>query len=439
MAQQTRQESNFKFPDPPDVAEILKCTHCGLCLNQCPTYRVLGWEMDSPRGRIRLMRGVTEGLFEMTPTFAEHMDVCLACRACQTACPANLNFGQMVEAARAQAVSSLPPKPSSRFLRWLVLGQFFPYPARLNSIAALLRFYQRSGLQALARALHLVPTRLREMESLLPRMPDKAFVVGRVVPPFSSSKREGAGRVALLSGCIMGTIYAETNSATVRLLARNGFEVVIPKKQTCCGALAIHAGERNIAKEMAKRNIDAFLESYPTSEGPLDAVIVNAAGCGVALKEYKDLLKDDPAYADKARRFSNLIKDATEFLAARTIEKPTREIHSRVTYQDPCHLAHGQGIRSQPRALLNLIPGLQLVEMRDSDRCCGSAGIYNVTHPDLAMQILEEKMANVAATQPDIIVTANAGCLIQLQQGARRAGLKAEVLHVMDLLDRAYE
>ena len=369
------------------------------------------------------MRGVTEGLFEVTPSFAEHMDVCLACRACQTACPANLNFGQMVEAARAQAVSSLPSKPISRFLRWLVLGQFFPYPARLNAIAKLLRFYQRSGLQSLARALHLVPPRLREMEALLPKMPDKTFAVGRVVPPISHPKRERAGRVALLSGCVMGTLYAETDAATVRVLTRNGFEVVIPKEQTCCGALAIHAGERNIAKEMAKRNIDAFLESYPASEGPLDAIIVNAAGCGVALKEYQDLLKDDPAYADKAKRFSNLIKDATEFLTAHDIEKPTREIDSRVTYQDPCHLAHGQGIRSQPRALLNLIPGLQLVEMRDSDRCCGSAGIYNVTHPDLAMQILEEKMANVAATKPDIIVTANAGCLIQLQQGARRARL----------------
>lgn len=439
MVNETRLAGNFKFPDPPEVAEILKCTHCGLCLNQCPTYRVLGWEMDSPRGRIRLMRGVTEGLFEMTPAFAEHMDVCLACRACQTACPASLNFGQMVEAARAQAVQTLPQKPLPRLLRWLVIEQLFPYPARVIAVAALLRFYQRSGLQWLARALHLVPPRLRETETLLPRLPDKEFIVGRVVPPRSRHNGKSKGRVALLSGCVMGTVYAETNAATVRMLARNGYEVIIPKHQTCCGALAIHAGERNIAKEMAKRNIDAFLDAYPAGDGLPDAIIVNAAGCGVALKEYKDLLKEDPAYAAKARHFSELIKDATEFLAAPDIEKPTREIRARVTYQDPCHLAHGQGIRSQPRALLKLIPGLQLVEMRDSDRCCGSAGIYNVTHPDLSMQILDEKMVNIAATQPDIIVTANAGCLLQLQQGVHRAGLNAKVLHVMDLLDRAYE
>ena len=456
-------ESNFNFPGPPQLSEILKCTHCGLCLNQCPTYRVLGWEMDSPRGRIRLMRGVTEGLFEVTPAFAEHMDVCLACRACQTACPANLNFGQMVEAARAQALQTLPQKPLPRFLRWLVLKQLFPYPRRLTAAATMLKFYQRSGMQSLARKLHLIPPGLRDSEALLPRLPKRFFATGRIVTPTPNPSPEirggeKRGTVAFLAGCVMSTVYADTDAATVRVLARNGFEVVIPKNQTCCGALAIHAGERATAKEMAKRNIDAFLTPNPPTpfpptrgggegpgwgggglgEGGYAAIIVNAAGCGVAEKEYKDLLEDDPDYADKARQFSNLVKDATEFLAACDIEKPTREIRARVTYQDPCHLVHGQGIRAQPRALLTQIPGLQLIEMRDSDRCCGSAGIYNITHPDLSMQVLDEKMENVAATKPDIIVTANAGCLLQLQQGVRRAGLKAEVLHVMDLLDRAY-
>jgi glycolate dehydrogenase iron-sulfur subunit len=419
---------NFKFIDPPEFSEILKCTHCGLCLNQCPTYRVLGWEMDSPRGRIRQMRGVAEGLREVTLEFAEHMDVCLGCRACQTACPGNLNFGEMVEAARWQALQTLPQKPLSRALRWLVFKQLFPYPRRLQFVGALLRIYQRSGLQALARKLHLIPPGLRDSEALLPRLPDQFFAVGRVVP----AQGEKRGRVAFLGGCIMGTVYASTDEATLRVLARNGFEVVVPQDQLCCGALAIHGGERALAKEMARRNIDAFLGHQ------VDAIIVNAAGCGVALKEYKDLLQDDAEYAEKARRFSEKMRDITEFLAAQDIREPTREIRARVTYQDPCHLAHGQNVRSQPRALLSRIPGLQLVEMRDSDRCCGSAGIYNITHPDLAMQVLDEKMENVAATQPDLIVTANAGCLLQLQLGARRAGLNAEVLHVVDLLDRAY-
>jgi glycolate oxidase iron-sulfur subunit len=420
---------NFKITDPPEYSEILKCTHCGLCLNQCPTYRVLGWEMDSPRGRIRQMRGVAEGLREVTLEFAEHMDVCLACRACQTACPANLNFGEMVEAARWQALQTLPQKPWSRALRWLVFKQLFPHPRRLHFVGALLRIYQRSGLQALARKLHLLPPGLRDSEALLPRLPDQFFAVGRVVP----AQGEKRGRVAFLAGCIMGTVYADTDEATLRVLARNGFEVVVPQNQVCCGALAIHGGERALAKEMARRNIDAFLAQSA------DAIIVNAAGCGVALKEYQDLLKDDPVYAEKAREFSGKMQDITEFLAAQGIRKPTRELRARVTYQDPCHLAHGQNVRAQPRALLNLIPGLQLVEMRDADRCCGSAGIYNITHPDLAMQVLDEKMENVRATQPELIVTANAGCLLQLQLGARRAGLKAEVLHVVDLIDRAYE
>ncbi len=428
MVEQTKYAGNFKFPNPPSEADILKCTHCGLCLNQCPTYRVLGWEMDSPRGRVRLMRGVSEGLYEVTPSFADHMDVCLACRACQTACPASLNYGQMVEAARAQVLQTLPSKLQARFLRWLVLRQLFTHPGRLTALAALLRAYQRSGMQQLAHALHVIPRGLRDMETLLPKMPARSFATAQVFQAQGKTR----GRVALLAGCVMGTVYAETDAATVRVLTRNGFQVVVPKDQLCCGAMAIHSGERALAQEMARKNIDAFLP------GDYAAIIVNAAGCGLAMKEYKELLTGDPEYADKAKRFSTLVQDATEFLAAEGPLKPRREIHARITYQDPCHLAHGQNIRTQPRTLLKLISGLELVEMRDSDRCCGSAGIYNITHSDISLQILDEKMANVAATKPEIIVTANAGCLLQLQQGVRRAGLKAEVLHVMDLLDRAY-
>jgi glycolate oxidase iron-sulfur subunit len=267
-------------------------------------------------------------------------------------------------------------------------------------------------------------------------LPDRFFAAGRVIPAVGEKR----GQVALLSGCVMGTVYADTNAATVRVLKRNGFQVVIPKDQSCCGALAIHAGERTTAKEQARRNIDAFNLDGQGGEGEgYDAILVNASGCGVALKEYQDLLRDDPVYAHKAQQLSAKIQDVTEFLAARGIQKPGREIHARVTYQDPCHLAHGQNVRAQPRALLKMIPGLQLVELRDSDRCCGSAGIYNLTHPELSRQLLDEKMENVKSAEPELIVTANAGCLMQLQLGVRRAGLKAEVLHIIDLLDRAYD
>ncbi len=440
-------QTNFRFNDAPEYSEILKCTHCGLCLQQCPTYRVLGWEMDSPRGRVRLMRGVTEGAFEVTPEFAEHMDVCLACRACQTACPATIGFGQMVEAARTQALQTLPQNLLTRFARWLVVKQLFPYPRRLNFLAALLRVYQRSGLQTLARKLRLIPPALRASEALLPRVPEQFFSVGRVVSPspdFAGGLGGNSrGAVAFFAGCVMSNVFAETNAATIRVLTRNGFEVIIPEGQNCCGAIAVHTGERATVQEMARRNIDAFAPTLPSPVGDgggsgWGCILTNAAGCGVALKEYVYLLRDDPAYADKAKQFSARVKDVTEFLAALELQKPTREIRARVTYQDACHMAHGQGIRAQPRALLAQVPGLQLVEMRDADRCCGSAGVYNITQPEISMQVLDEKMDAIAATQPEMIVTANPGCLLQLQAGVQRAGLKAEVVHVMDLLDRAY-
>ncbi len=429
--------------DPPALSEMLRCTHCGLCLNQCPTYRVLGWEMDSPRGRIYLMRGVAEGRFEIDAMFAEHMDVCLACRACQTACPANIDFGKMVEAARWQVNQKRPQSRRERFVRWLVFKQLFPSNERLRFAATLMKIYQRSGMQWLARTLHLIPPQLRDSERLLPPLPKHFTKLGAVYP----AKGRQRGRVALLAGCIMGTVYANVNDATIRVLNHNGFEVIVPQTQICCGALATHAGERAVAREMARKNIEAFrLAALPPatkavrhSNGrPFDAIVVNAAGCGVAMKEYGDLLKNDPAWREQAGAFARKVRDVTEFLAAQRIKQPPHAINQRVTYQDPCHLAHGQGVRVQPRQLLTKIPGLQLIEMRDSEHCCGSAGIYNITHPDISMQVLDAKMDNVRGTEPEIIVTANAGCLLQLQLGVQRAGLKAEVLHVVELLDRAY-
>ncbi|MEP7199525.1 MAG: (Fe-S)-binding protein, partial [Chloroflexota bacterium] len=425
----------YSAVDPPNLSEILKCTHCGMCLNQCPTYRTLGWEMDSPRGRIYLMRGVAEGRFEIDTMFALHMDVCLACRACQTACPANIDFGKMVEAARWQVNQALPQSRREKFLRWFVFGQLFPHNRRLRAFASLMKIYQRSGMQWLARKLHLIPPPMRDSERLLPRLPNHFTALGKTYTARGTQR----GRIALLAGCVMGTVYAPVNDATIRVLTRNGFAVVVPAQQICCGALAVHSGERAVAREMAKRNIIAFgLGGDTGDKGDYDAIVVNAAGCGVAMKEYGELLKDDAQWHARAEAFAGQVRDVSEFLAARGIVPPTHEIAKRVTYQDPCHLAHGQSVRAQPRALLQSIRGLQLVEMANADHCCGSAGIYNITHPDIAMQVLDAKMANVGAVQPEIIVTANAGCMLQLQLGVQRAGLKAEVLHVMELLDRAY-
>lgn len=430
--------------DLPDYGEILKCTHCGLCLNACPTYRALGVEMDSPRGRIYLIKAVADGRLTMSKSFSEHMYVCLACRACTTACPAGLRFGNLVEAARGQVEEALPRPWLESALRRLVLRQLFPYPGRLLAVGGLLRFYQRSGLQTVARRTGLLdrlPWNLGAAESLLPPLPDRFFDPRRA--PVMPAHNPARGRVAFFSGCVANIATARTNEATVRVLIRNGLEVVVPPTQVCCGAIHLHSGDRDTARELARRNIEAFTPS-PTLKGEgagYDAIITNAAGCGVALKEYGELLRDDPAYASRARAFSEKVKDVTEFLAALPFDAPparNTEYAVRVTYQDPCHLAHGQGVRAQPRALLRSIPGLELVEMTDSDQCCGSAGVYNVTHPDMASWVLEEKMGKVVATGAEIIATANAGCMLQLGMGVRRAGLNARVVHVVDLLDEAY-
>ncbi|MFN8474476.1 MAG: heterodisulfide reductase-related iron-sulfur binding cluster [Anaerolineae bacterium] len=420
--------------EPPTYEEILRCTHCGLCLNQCPTYRVLGIEADSPRGRIYLMRSVHEGRGDVDADFANHMFVCLACRACETACPATVRFGGLVEMARAQVQAGhLANEPrAARLLRQIVFEQLMPSPGRLEFAAGLTRLYQRSGAQSLVRKsglLRVLPGDLDKREALMPKLPPKNFKAEGQVYPAIGEKR---ARVALFNGCIMPLAYGPTQEATVRVLQRNGVEVVVPKDQACCGALAVHAGLREQGKEQAKRNIPVF-EALG-----VDAVIINAAGCGVVLKEYGELLQNDPVWAERAHRFSASVRDVSEFLVDLGLRPPTKEMNVRVTYQDPCHLAHGQGIRLQPRELLRSIPGLELVEMRDSDRCCGSAGIYNITNPDISMRVLDEKMTNVKATNADMIVTANPGCMLQLQAGCERYDYPAEVAHVIDLLDQAY-
>ena len=414
-----------------DKKLIKECVHCGLCLDFCPTYRVMGTEADSPRGRIYQIRQVYEG--KVSPEdddFRFHIYACLDCRACQTACPSGVQYGAIIEAARAIAE---PLAPSEKTVGRAILGSVFTRKPLLDAAGLGLRMYQRSGLQSLVRksgAVRLLPARLREMEAMLG--PAQGGILRWKAPQVTPARGPVRYRVGFIEGCIMPQLFGDTNAATVRVLAANGCVVFSPPRQGCCGALQMHTGDRETARDLARRNIDAF-------EGlGLDAIIINAAGCGSTLKEYGHLLSDDPAYAERAAAFTAKMKDVSEFLASIDLVPPTRPLPLRVTYQDACHLVHGQGIRNQPRQLLKMIPGLELVEMKESDQCCGSAGIYNLTHYDVSMKVLEQKMDNVLATNATAIVAPNPGCTMQLAYGLRQRGAEMKLYHVVDLLDMAY-
>jgi len=414
-----------------DKKLLKECVHCGLCLDYCPTYRVLGHEADSPRGRIYQVRQVYEG--KVSPDnldFRQHIFACLDCRACQTACPSGVQYGAIIEAARAIAE---PVDPTEKTVGRAILGSVFTRPRLLDLAGFGLRLYQRSGLQTLTRkagVLRVLPQRLREMEAML--APTQGGLFRWRAPVVTPARGSARYRVGFVEGCVMSQFFSDTNAATVRVLAANGCAVHSPPRQGCCGALQMHTGDRSVARDLARKNIDAF------SPLQLDAIIINAAGCGSTLKEYGRLLADDPAYAERAADFAARVKDVSEFLASIDLVPPTRAVPMKVTYQDACHLVHGQGIRNQPRQLLRAIPGLELVEMSDSDVCCGSAGIYNLTHPDVSVQLLDQKMAHIAATGAQAVDSSYPGCSMQLAYGDRRKGMPLQQLHVVDLLDKAY-
>ena len=422
--------SEVNSEDKPRQADLDKCVHCGLCLNACPTYRELRVEMDSPRGRIYQMAQVASGAVEIGPSYIEHIDLCLACRGCETACPSGVPYGRLVEAARAEIETKIRRPWQVRLLRHLVFRKLLPSRFNLGLVGALLYLYQASGLKKLVSMLGLLPPRMAEIESLAPEIETPFFFryYGTVQPAQHSQQH----RVGFLGGCIANISFARLNEATVRVLTRNGCEVSIPAAQTCCGALHAHAGRRQEARELARRNIDALLA------GNYDAIITNAGGCGSTLKEYGELLEHDPAYAEKARKFSSLVKDATEFLASIELNQNLRPVPMVATYQDSCHLAHGQKIRSAPRELLAAVPGFELHEMPLSDLCCGSAGIYNVIHTGMAMALLRKKMDSVNSTGAQVIVTANPGCMLQLEAGVKKFGRGQRVAHVLEILNQAY-
>ena len=416
--------------DKPQQSDLDRCVHCGLCLNACPTYRELRVEMDSPRGRIYQMAQVSSGAAEIGPSYIEHIELCLACRGCETACPSGVEYGRLVEAARAEIETKLRRPWRERFIRHMVFRKLLPSRFNLGLAGAVLYLYQASGLKRLVRTLGFLPRRLGEMESLAPEIETPFFF--RYYGQVLAAEHAERYRVAFLGGCIANISFARLNEATVRVLRKNGCEVSIPAAQGCCGALHVHAGMREEARKLARRNIDAILD------GNYDAIITNAGGCGSTLKEYGELLEHDPAYAEKARRFSALVKDVTEFLASIELNPNLRAAPMVATYQDSCHLAHGQKVRSAPRKLLASVPGLELREMPLSDLCCGSAGIYNVVHTGMAMALLEKKMASVNGTGAEVIVTANPGCMLQLSAGVKKFGRGQRVAHVVEILDDAY-
>jgi glycolate oxidase iron-sulfur subunit len=427
-ADDTRRSSAEK----PVYDDLARCVHCGLCLNHCPTYRLWGMEADSPRGRLRQMMLVDQGRLAIGDSFVTHIDRCLDCRACETACPSGVEYGKLVELTRSQIEQNYRRPLLARIIRDIVYRRLLPNPSRIALAARLLRFYQRSGTQRLARGMGLLRLLgLETQDRVLPPI-DTEFFFSRLGKTFPAQGQRRA-RVAFFAGCIAQVAFTELNDATIRVLQANGCEVVVPASQSCCGALAAHAGVRDAAQELARKNMDVFLEKE------FDAIITNAAGCGSTLKEYPQFFPAGSPEHDCATRFSGRMRDVTEFLADLRLTMPLHELKLRVTYQDSCHLAHGQRVREAPRELIRSIPGIEFVEMPLSDLCCGSAGVYNITQPEASMDLLKDKMDNARSTAAQVIVTANPGCILQLRAGAQLHATGQEVLHVVELLARAMQ
>lgn len=423
--------SAFQGPDAPQEKDLYSCVHCGLCLNACPTYVETGLETESPRGRIALMKAVFEGRVGLEQGVVDHWDTCLQCRACEAVCPSGVPYGRLMELTQVQVKRQRRGSIVGRVVSWVAYKQLLPHLGRLRLFVRVLQVYQRSGIRRLvhaSRILQLLPI-IGEAEASLPDLFKPFFSAEGQVYPSQGTKKH---RVAFLSGCVMPLVQASTMEATVRVLTRNGCEVVVSANQGCCGALNTHGGEQNTARQMARRNIDTFLGAA------VDAIVTASAGCGASMKEYGYLLRDDPAYSDKADRFSGMVQDITEFLASLPIESPKIPLNVQVTYQDSCHLAHAQRLTAPPRTLLEAIPGLTLVEMEHPDRCCGAGGAYQLTQRELSGQLRSHKLEDALETGAQVIATANPGCMIQLELGAREAGAAITVCHVVDLLDQAY-
>jgi glycolate dehydrogenase iron-sulfur subunit len=418
----------FDEVDPPQAALIDKCVHCGFCLPSCPTYLLWGEEMDSPRGRIYLMKAGLEGRTAMTPTFVKHFDACLGCMACVTACPSGVQYGPLIERTRAQIERHHQRGLADRLFR-SVLFSIVPYPRRLRLLLAPLVVFggavEAFGRSAIA---NLLPPRARTLMRLAPRVSWTALM--RPVAEKTPASGQPRLKAGLLTGCVQRLVFSHVNVATVNVLAREGCEVIAPFEQGCCGALALHAGRIEQARDFARLTIEVF------EHAGVDRVVVNAAGCGSSMKEYGELLADDPEWSSRAHRFSSRVRDVSEVLTELGEPRATRHtLRAKVAYHDACHLAHAQGVLAQPRELLRTIPGLELVSPVESDVCCGSAGIYNLVQPEAAGDLGIRKVRHIAALEPDLVATGNPGCTIQIAAAAAQAGFRWPVVHPIELLD----
>lgn len=424
------EQSGVPAPAPGiDIDLVRDCIHCGLCLPKCPTFRALHHEGDSPRGRMWQIKEASLGLVAFDdPRFQAHIYQCFNCRACETACPSGVQFGPVMEMARARTP---PQNRRDRMVRSLLLNGLLPHPRRLRLAGWLYRLSRTLHLPELlrrSRAWKVVP--LGKFAAFPP--PGDETLRQAPLPRTPGAGQSSRGRVGLLTGCIQDEMFHGTNRRTALALTMNGYEVVVPDARVCCGALASHAGEAGTAEKLAASTMDTFLSLE------LDAVVVNAAGCGSNMKEYELQLRNDVHHREKAAGFSATVADASEFLVDKGMRPPSRRIALRVAYQDPCHLIHGQKIHRQPRQALKMIPGLELVDLKDSDWCCGSAGVYNLTHPEIAEEALAWKVKNIVDSGAQVIASANPGCILQIGMGLQRAGHDIPVVHVMDLLGWAY-
>jgi glycolate oxidase iron-sulfur subunit len=424
--------SNYLWSDAPDETKWADCVHCGMCLESCPTYELTGQEQHSPRGRVYLIKSVAEGKLHVNEQFMDPVFTCLDCRACTTACPADVDVGGLIEEARGQVRQAMPLTGWKGAVSKFFLQELFPHQERLNSLGSLLKLYQKSGMQKVVRKsglINMMPQHLVEMEAIMPEVKEpvrKKHKNENVIRAKGETKHE----VAFLTGCVMDVMFSDINEATLNVLTRNGNDVIIPQNQTCCGALHVHAGDRETGRKLAKQNIEAFQDT--------DTIIVNAAGCGCMLKEYAELFREEPEWRETAEQFSAKVQDISKYLHDTGYETPKAELNTTITYHDACHLAHGQGIRQEPRDLLLNIPGVEMVHMPNADRCCGSAGIYNITNPEMAGAVLESKMENVPA-EVDMISMGNPGCMLQMAMGVQKYGRNQKVVHTIQLLDWAYQ
>ena len=417
---------------PPEQTLIDACVHCGFCLTTCPSYRVIGKETDSPRGRIYLMNAINQGEAPLSDASVQHFDTCLGCLACTTACPSGVQYDKLIAATRPQVERNYPRSWGDRAFRSLIFS-LFPYPDRLRMLLAPLMVYQKLGLPRLVRAtglLQQISPRLAAMETLLPAVTVKSFQDN--LPEVIPAQGKKRYRVGLITGCVQRLFFSDVNEATARVLVANGCEVVIPKDQGCCAALPAHQGQEEQARALARQMIDVF------EAADVDVVIINAAGCGHTLKEYGHLLQDDPEYRDRAQAFSERVKDVQEFLAAVGLTAPLHPLTEgglTVVYQDACHLLHGQKISLQPRQILRQIPGVTLKEPLDAALCCGSAGVYNMLQPEVAEELGQQKATNLRNTGAHLIASANPGCSLQILKHLEKQGATLPLMHPMQLLD----